>query len=76
MNAVVLDGDVVEIPRAAQRAGVANNDRAAGIDAVMTTQFFSVSLLIGVVPTDPINITLGAVALVLVMVRLRSVPAP
>ena len=38
------------------------------------TQFFSVSFTIGVVPIEPNRTTLGVVTLVLVMVRLRSVP--
>src|SRR5678815_116317 len=43
---------------------------------LMSTQFFTVSLTTGVLPTDPIQITLGEVAPLLVIVRLRSVPAP
>src|SRR4030095_8914969 len=41
---------------------------------LITTQFFRTSFVIGVVPTEPNQITLGEVVLVLVMVRLRSVP--
>src|SRR5678815_3308555 len=43
---------------------------------LMRTQFFTVSLTTGVAPTDPIQSTLGEGAPLLVMVRLRSVPAP
>src|SRR4051794_22738052 len=42
---------------------------------LMMVQFRNVSLLIGVAPTEPNNRTLGDVTLVLVMVRLRTLPA-
>src|SRR5450432_704685 len=38
------------------------------------TQFLTVSFVTGVVPTEPIKRTLGVVALVFSIVRLRSVP--
>src|SRR5438552_8801400 len=41
---------------------------------LITMQFLRTSLVTGVVPTEPTQITLGVVTLVLVMVRLRSVP--
>ena len=43
---------------------------------LITMQFLSVSLVTGVAPTEPNRMTLGVVTLVLVMVRLRSVPTP
>src|SRR2546423_57369 len=42
----------------------------------MITQFFNVSFMIGLKPDDPNNTTPGAVALVLLIVRLWSVPKP
>ena len=38
------------------------------------TQFLTVTLVIGVLPTEPNQITLGLVTLVFSIVRLRSVP--
>src|SRR4029079_8044577 len=43
---------------------------------LITTQFFNVSLVTGVAPTDPMRTTLGVVTRVVVMVRLRSGPTP